>query len=92
MANYFRITAYNPTENIGIIVDSNGKFEKVWQFSSCLVKKGFDIVEVSKSENFMDGNIPRTQESDKILLRACQKGEPVRKGSRIEVSGKFYEV
>lgn len=70
----------------------NGKFEKVWQFSSCLIKKGFDILEVSKSENFTDGNIPRTQESDKILLRACQKGEPVRKGSRIEVSGKFYEV
>lgn len=92
MANYFRITAYSPTENIGIIVDSNGKFEKVWQFSSCLVKKGFDIVEVSKSENFTDGNIPRTQESDKILLRACQKGQPVRNASRIEVSGKFYEI
>lgn len=92
MTNYFRITAYSLTENIGIIVDSNGKFEKVWQFSSCLVKKGFDILEVSKSENFIEGNIPRTQESDKILLRACQKGEPVRNGSRIEVSGKFYEV
>lgn len=35
MANYFRITAYSPAENIGMIVDSNGKFEKVWQFSSC---------------------------------------------------------
>lgn len=92
MANYFRITAYSPTENIGMIVDSNGKFEKVWQFSSCLVKKGFDILEVSKSDNFTDGNIPRTQESDKILLRACQKGEPLRNGSHIEVSGKFYEV
>ena len=42
MANYFRITAYSLTENIGIIVDSNWKFEKVWQFSSCLVKKGFE--------------------------------------------------
>lgn len=92
MANYFRITAYSPTENIGIIVDSNGKFEKVWQFSSCLVKKGFDILEVNKSDNFTDGNIPRAQESDKILLRACQKGEPVRNGSRIEVGNKFYEV
>ena len=87
MANYFRITAYSPAEDIGMIVDSNGKFEKIWQFSSCLVKKGFDILEVSKSENFTDGNIPRTQESDKILLRACQKGEPLRNGSRIEVSG-----
>ena len=45
MANYFRITAYSPAEDVGMIVDSNGKFEKVWQFSSCLVKKGFDILE-----------------------------------------------
>lgn len=58
MANYFRITAYSPAEDVGMIVDSNGKFEKIWQFSSCLVKKGFDILEVSKSENFTDGNIP----------------------------------
>lgn len=77
MANYFRITVYNPAEDIGMIIDSNGKFERVWQFSSYLVKKGFDILEVSKSENFTDRNIHCVQKTDKILLRACQKGEPV---------------
>ena len=34
MNNYFRITAYNPENNIGFIADSYGKFEKLWQFSS----------------------------------------------------------
>ena len=28
MANYFRITAYHPTENFSVIMDSNGMFEK----------------------------------------------------------------
>ena len=29
MANYFRITAYNPNEDVGMIVDSNGRHEKL---------------------------------------------------------------
>lgn len=40
MSNYFRITAYHPDEYISVIMDSNGKFEKLWQFSACLVAKG----------------------------------------------------
>ena len=44
MANYFRITAYHPAKNICAIFDSNGRFEKLWQFSSYLVQKGFKIV------------------------------------------------
>ena len=92
MANYFRITAYSPAEDICMIVDSNGRHEKLWQFSAELVAKGFKILAVGNDAKFSDGNIPKTEESDKILLRACQKGEPARNGSRIEVSGKFYEV
>ena len=34
MANYFRITAYSPAEDVGMIVDSNGRHEKLWQFSA----------------------------------------------------------
>ena len=49
MANYFRITAYHPAKNICAIFDSNGRFEKLWQFSSYLVRKGFKIVEVGVS-------------------------------------------
>ena len=92
MANYFRITAYSPNEDVGMIIDSNGRHEKLWQFSAELVAKGFNILAVGNDAKFSDGNIPKTEESDKILLRACQKGEPARNGSRIEVSGKFYEV
>ena len=41
MANYFRITAYHPTKDICAIFDSNGRFEKLWQFSAYLVQNGF---------------------------------------------------
>ena len=77
MANYFRITAYNPAEDICVIMDSNGLFEQIWQFSSLLVKHGFDIIEVSKENKLLDGNFERIQEiPDKIILRACGKGQP----------------
>ena len=58
MSNYFRITAYHPAKNICAIFDSNGRFEKHWQFSAYLVQKGFKIVEVSSDDKFLDGNIP----------------------------------
>ena len=54
MANYFRITAYHPAKNICAIFDSNGRFEKLWQFSSCLVQKGFKIVEVGNADKFSE--------------------------------------
>lgn len=92
MANYFRITAYSPVEDVGMIVDSNGRHEKLWQFSAELVAKGFKILTVGNDAKFTDGNIPKTGESDKLLLRACMKGTPVQNSSLIEVSGKSYEV
>ena len=92
MANYFRITAYNLAEDVGIIVDSNGRHEKLWQFSAELVAKGFKILAVGNDAKFTDGNIPKTEEGDKLFLRACIKGTPVQNGSRIEVNGKSYEV
>ena len=92
MSNYFRITAYNPNKDVGMIVDSNGRHEKLWQFSAELVAKGFKILAVGNETKFTEGNIPKTEESDKILLRACMKEKPVQNGSLIEVSGKSYEV
>ena len=52
MANYFRITAYHPAENVCAVFDSNGRFEKLWQFSAFLVQKGFKIVEVGSDDKF----------------------------------------
>lgn len=92
MANYFRITAYNPNKDVGMIVDSNGKFEKLWQFSALLVSKGFKILAVGNDSKFTEGNIPKTEESDKLLIRACMKGLPVQNGTMLEVNGKSYEV
>ena len=36
MTNYFRITAYHPEQDLSAIFDSNGYFEKLWQFSAYL--------------------------------------------------------
>lgn len=91
MENYFRITAYNSAEDISVIMDSNGVFEKIWQFSSLLVQKGFKILEVGNEEKFLDGNFDRAPEDKpKIILRACSKGQPIYNGNTVQVSGRYY--
>ena len=42
--NYYRITAYNKDSDVCLIADSNGKFEKLWQFSSFFVCKDFELL------------------------------------------------
>ena len=76
MANYFRITAYHPTENLSVIMDSNGLFEKLWHFSSFMVSKGFKILE----------------DTVHVILRACKSGKPEIAGNRITVEGKSYTI
>lgn len=74
---YFRVTGYNPEENYCFIIDSNGKFDMLWQFSSYLVKKGIKILEVSTDEQFKDINITRAPENTtQMMLRANAKGKP----------------
>ena len=92
MSNYFRITAYHPVKNISAIFDSNGRFEKLWQFSSYLVQKGFKIVEVGADDKFLDGNIPKTSVGAQLLVRACAKGSPQRNENAVTVQGRSYEV
>lgn len=58
MTNYFRITGYCPEKNFSFIMDCYGKFEKKWQFSAELVKRGLKIIEVSDDEQFLEGNMP----------------------------------
>ena len=75
--NYYRITAYHPEKDISIIMDFFGLFEKKWQFSADLIKKGFKILEVSDDSQFTEGNIPLLVEpSDKYILRAYATGKP----------------
>ena len=92
MANYFRITAYHPAENLSAIFDSNGRFEKLWQFSAFLVQKGFKIVEVGSDDKFREGNIPKVPEDTSLILRACAKGVPKKYGTAIDIQGQHYEV
>lgn len=75
--NYFRITGYCPDYDFCFIIDSNGKFEKLWQFSAYLVEKGLKVLEVSKQENMEDINIkPATEDNEFLILRANADGMP----------------
>lgn len=77
MKNYFRITGYCPEHDISFIIDSNGMFEKLWQFSSMLIQKGLKVLEVSSREKFIDVNIePIKEDKDHIILRATAEGKP----------------
>lgn len=77
MENNFRITGYNKQDDYSFILDSNGMFEKLWQFSAYLVQKGIEIVEVSKAENIIDINItPAQQDKEHFILRASADGKP----------------
>ena len=55
--NYYRITGYCPENDFSFILDSNGMFEKLWEFSAYLIAKGLDVIEVTRLENIIDINI-----------------------------------
>lgn len=75
--NHFRITGYDPKYNFSFIVDSNGKFEKLWQFSAYLISKGIKVIEASKQEQILDINIePAPQDNEHIILRANVENKP----------------
>jgi len=77
MKNYFRITGYCPEHNFSFIIDCNGMFEKLWQFSSMLIQKGLKVLEVSSSDKFIDVNIdPIQQDNNQLILRATAEGKP----------------
>lgn len=77
MNNYFRITAYHPAEDLSVIADSNGKFEKLWEFSAYMVSKGFNVIAVNKEDSFEIGNIPKiAPDKDKITIQAYASGKP----------------
>ncbi len=88
---YYRITAYNKEEDFSCILDSNGMFEKLWQFSSYLVNKRLNIIDASKLENITDTNIDNANvDTEHIILRATQDGKIEPKDYTIKVADKFY--
>ena len=75
--NYFRITGYSEELKSCFILDSNGMFEKLWQFSAYLVQKDIKVIEVSKEENMLDINIEKANQDNKhIILRATADEMP----------------
>ncbi len=78
MSNYFRIAAYEPNHDFTIIMDTYGMFEKIWQFSADLIKRGLKILEISSDEQFLDVNIDKLTEKrpDKFILRTPADGKP----------------
>ena len=91
MSNYFRVTIYHPDKNVSAIIDSNGKFEKLWQLSSFLIQKGFKILEVGNDEKFSEGNIPISKpNTEKLILRACDSGKPDYNQNKVSIRNKYY--
>lgn len=88
MENYFRITAYHPKENISAIIDSNGQFEKIWQFSSSLVNKGFKILKVNNE--FQEGDFSKINKPTTYAVRAYAVGMPDIKDDKITINNKSY--
>ncbi len=93
MNNYFRITGYYPQKDVCFIVDSNGKFNELYDFSSYLIDKGVKVVKARAEGRFDFGNIPKaTPDKAYLILRACDKGQPILNGDAIEVNGKSYSI
>lgn len=91
MDNYFRITGYCPKEDVCFILDSNGRFQALWEFSSYLVSMGVEIIAVGRDERMTYGNFSRAEyDAEHLSLRACAQGKPVISGKIITVHGKCY--
>lgn len=88
---YFRVTAYHPTEDLSAIFDSNGMYEKIWQLSSYLLGRGFKVIEVSGEDKFLDVNIDKAEpDAEHLLLRAHQRGKP--ESIRHTINGVTYRA
>ena len=67
-SKYFRITAYHPQEDITVIMDSNGKFEKLWQFSAYMIEKGFNIIDTQKEDTINDNTFRKVEYDNKHIF------------------------
>ena len=74
----FRITAYHKGLDISVIMDCDGKFDYLQQFSLYMQDKGFMVIAESKKDTLLDVNIkPPKSFPNNVILRACQYGRPI---------------
>ena len=91
MTNYFRITAHQVEKNVSFIADSNGKFDKLWQFSAYLVAKGCKIYAVSNIDDCIPCDVkPIPNNCEKFVIRTCYMGTPTE--THKEVEGVTYKA
>ncbi|HRF69851.1 MAG TPA: hypothetical protein PKV66_00305 [Candidatus Pelethenecus sp.] len=77
MSNYFRITGYVKEKDLCFIMDCNGMFEKLWEFSALMIQHKIQVIEVANDIKFLDGNINKVEyDANHIALRATAKGLP----------------
>ncbi|GHV03438.1 hypothetical protein FACS1894211_16150 [Clostridia bacterium] len=91
MTQYFRVTAYDPGEGLSAIFDSNGLYKNVWQLGSYLIGRGFEILEISTDEQFIDVNVGKVEpDPAHILLRGHCRGKSAELSK--EVGGSVYRA
>lgn len=74
----YRITAYHKDLDISVIMDCDGKFDYLQQFSLYMQNKGFMVIAESKKDTLLDVNIkPPKSYPNNIILRACHYGRPI---------------
>lgn len=77
MSNYFRITGYVKEKDLCFIMDCNGMYEKLWEFSSLMIQHKIQVIEVANDTKFLDGNIDKVDYDQKhLFLQATAKGLP----------------
>ena len=59
--NHFKVTASHEQKGGAYTFESRGYYDKMWQFSSAIVLKGFKIIEVKQIEK-------SKPDDDKIVL------------------------
>lgn len=97
MSKYFRATGYYPKENIGFIIDSNGKFNKLWQLGSMLACAHCEVIAICDYDKVQETNITKSNEnSGKCIIRAIAKGKPMTtengKAQKLRVDDKSYII
>ena len=72
MSNYYRVKAHFEKENITAVFDSNGYFEKLWQFSAFIIAHGGTILDVEKDGQMTDTYTRVEESAKKIFLREVE--------------------
>ncbi len=77
MSKYFRATGYYPKEDIGFIIDSNGKFDKLWQLGSLLACANCEVIAICDYDKVQEVNLTKANtNNDSCIIRAIAKGKP----------------